>query len=147
MAHTITLNPDATPMIEAWKAAKEAEKAWAEHRRALEEQIYALHPNLIDSIQATLGASSALSVSASLADPAHTPVLKVEIKREFVLDQVAVTTLVADFPTLEGTLFKRTWTPTASRALFSALQGNTELSAELRQVVSFKPQRPYLTSL
>lgn len=146
MANKVNMNPDATPMIEAWKAAKEAEKAWAEHRRALEEQIYALHPGLIESLLRTLNASTALSTSATLSDAVNlSDVLKVEQKREIVLDQQAVTTMVATNPTLAGTLFKCTWSPTASRVLFSAMGGNTELSASLRQVVSFKEARPYLT--
>lgn len=146
MANKIDINPSAATLIESWKAAKEAEKAWVEHRRALEEQIYALHPGLIESLQATLNASTALFVSVMLNSDVGN-VMKVELKRELVLDQQAAATMVANNPTLSGTLFKCTWAPTASRVVFGAMGGNTELAAELRQAVSFKEQRPYLTQV
>lgn len=142
MANKIDINPSAVQLIADWDKAKESEKAWAEYRRALEEQIYALHPGLIESLKATLNASTALSVSVVLGN-----VMKVELKRELVLDQQAAATMVANNPTLSGTLFKCTWAPTASRVVFGAMGGNTELAAELRQAVSFKEMRPYMTQV
>ena len=142
MANKIDINPSAVQLIADWDKAKESEKAWAEYRRALEEQIYALHPGLIESLKATLNASTALSVSVMLGS-----VMKVELKRELVLDQQAASTMVANNPTLSGTLFKCTWAPTASRVVFGAMGGNTELAAELRQAVSFKEMRPYMTQV
>lgn len=135
----INQNPQSVPLISAWNAAKEAERAWAEHRRSLEEQILALHPGVLEAMEIGLRGSQAMSVSAELGT------LKVEVKRSAELDQVKLNEVVAEHPYLVGTLLKCTWGLISSRPLFSLLARGDEVSKALAEGIKFKLQRPYFS--
>ncbi len=136
---TVNMNPAAVAIMTAWTSAKEAEKSWAEYRRKLEEQILELHPGLLESLQRELDAGTALSVSTGLGT------MKVELKRTVELNQEKVNKVVEHAPYLAGLVFKRSWSPVASRSLFAAMAPEGEVEEQIRDAVSFRVAKPYFS--
>lgn len=135
----IAFNQQAAQLLTAWQSAKDAEKAWTEYRRQVEEQLLALHHDDIEAMEEELNAGTTLSTAAGIGT------LKLDVKRSIELDQAKVCAILAEAPFLAGVLFKCSWSPVASRSLFAALAGQGEVAEKLKDAVSFKMARPYFT--
>lgn len=133
----MTVNPAAHDLINAWVAAKDCERQWAEHRRNLEEQILSLHPNLVADLEQTLVQNSALSTSVAME------ALKVEVKRTIELDQDGTAQLIQQHPDLWGTVFRAKYEVASSKALFGLLATPSPVSEAVSKLLTFKSQRPY----
>lgn len=133
----MTVNPAAHGLINAWVAAKDCERQWAEHRRNLEEQILSLHPNLVADLEQTLVQNSALSTSVAME------ALKVEVKRTIELDQDGTAQLIQQHPDLWGTVFRAKYEVASSKALFGLLATPSPVSEAVSKLLTFKSQRPY----
>lgn len=133
----MTVNPAAHDLINAWVAAKDCERQWAEHRRNLEEQILSLHPNLVADLEQTLVQNSALSTSVAME------ALKVEVKRTIELDQDGTAQLIQQHPDLWGTVFRAKYEVASSKALFGLLATPSPVSEAVSKLLTFKAQRPY----
>lgn len=133
----MTVNPAAHDLINAWVAAKDCERQWAEHRRSLEEQILSLHPNLVADLEQTLVQNSALSTSVAME------ALKVEVKRTIELDQDGTAQLIQQHPDLWGTVFRAKYEVASSKALFGLLATPSPVSEAVSKLLTFKSQRPY----
>lgn len=133
----MTVNPAAHDLINAWVAAKDCERKWAEHRRNLEEQILSLHPNLVAGLEQTLVQNSALSTSVAME------ALKVEVKRTIELDQDGTAQLIQQHPDLWGTVFRAKYEVASSKALFGLLATPSPVSEAVSKLLTFKSQRPY----
>lgn len=133
----MTVNPAAHDLINAWVAAKDCERQWAEHRRNLEEQILSLHPNLVADLEQTLVQNSALSTSVAME------ALKVEVKRTIELDQDGTAQLIQQHPDLWGTVFRAKYEVASSKALFGLLATPSPVSEAVSKLLTFKSQQPY----
>ena len=133
----MTVNPAAHDLINAWVAAKDCERQWAEHRRNLEEQILSLHPNLVAGLEQTLVQNSALSTSVAME------ALKVEVKRTIELDQDGTAQLIQQHPDRWGTVFRAKYEVASSKALFGLLATPSPVSEAVSKLLTFKSQRPY----
>lgn len=133
----MTVNPAAHDLINAWVAAKDCERQWAEHRRNLEEQILSLHPNLVADLEQTLVQNSAPSTSVAME------ALKVEVKRTIELDQDGTAQLIQQHPDLWGTVFRAKYEVASSKALFGLLATPSPVSEAVSKLLTFKSQRPY----
>lgn len=133
----MTVNPAAHALINAWVAAKDCERQWAEHRRNLEEQILSLHPNLVADLEQTLVQNSALSTSVAME------ALKVEVKRTIEIDQDGTAQLIQQHPDLWGTVFRAKYEVASSKALFGLLATPSPVSEAVSKLLTFKAQRPY----
>lgn len=136
---TVTPTPEMQQLIDAWYQAKEVEKNWAEYRRNVEDEIFKLNPELIASLDSALDNSTSLSQSAQIGS------LKVEAKREVVLDQDATAHIIAAHPDLWLSLFKATYSTVSSRALFAVMSAQSPVAEAVKGLVSFKKSRPYFS--
>lgn len=136
---TITPTPDLQRLLDAWHTSKEGERQWAEYRRQVEDQILQANPELIASLESALDSSTSLSQSAQIGS------LKVEAKREVVLDQDATAHIIAEHPDLWLSLFKATYSTVSSRALFAVMGAQSPVAEAVKGLVSFKKSRPYFS--
>lgn len=136
---TITTTPELQQLIDAWYQAKEVEKNWSEYRRQVEDQILQANPELIASLDSALDSSTSLSQAALIGS------LKVETKREVVLDQDATAHVIAAHPDLWLSLFKATYSTVSSRALFAVMSAGSPVATAVKELVTFKKSRPYFS--
>ncbi len=136
---TVPVTPELQQLLDAWHQAKEVERSWAEYRRQVEDQILAANPELIASLDSALDSSTALSQSAQIGS------LKVEAKREAVLDQNQTAHVIAAHPDLWLSLFKATYSVVSSRALFAVMGAQSPVAEAVKGLVSFKKSRPYFS--
>lgn len=136
---TIPVTPDLQRLLDAWYQAKEVEKNWSEYRRQVEDQILQANPELIASLDSALDNSTSLSQSAQIGS------LKVEAKREIVLDQDQTAHVIAAHPDLWLSLFKAAYSTVSSRALFAVMGAQSPVAEAVKGLVSFKKSRPYFS--
>ena len=136
---TVTPTPEMQQLIDAWYQAKEVEKNWAEYRRNVEDEIFKLNPELIASLESALDNSTSLSQSAQIGT------LKVEAKREIILDQDQTAHIIAAHPDLWLSLFKAAYSVVSSRALFAVMGAQSPVAEAVKGLVSFKKSRPYFS--
>ena len=138
--NTVNVNPAANDLINAWVAAKDCERQWADHRRNIEEQILSLHPHLASDMEELLVRNNALSTSATMGS------LKIEVKRTIELDQERTAQLIQQHPDLWGTVFRAKYEVTSSKALFGLMATPSPVSEAVSSLLTFKTQRPYFAA-
>ena len=138
---TIPVTPELQQLLDAWHTSKEGERQWSEYRRQVEDQILQANPELIASLDSALDSSTSLSLSQS----ALIGTLKVEAKREAVLDQNQTAHVIAAHPDLWLSLFKATYSVVSSRALFAVMGAQSPVAEAVKGLVSFKKSRPYFS--
>lgn len=133
---TLNMTPNAKPLIDEWKAAKENEKGWAAVRKAKEDDLIAEYAKDFDDIVGELESSTSLTTTIQIGD------LKVTLGSGMSVTQVGATEFLQHYPTMQAILFKQEFKAVAKPILTTITGPESEMSKMLEEIVEFKPKRP-----
>lgn len=132
----LQLTKTRSDLVNLWKTAKEAEKAWNDQRKEIERRL-GEDCREIQQIQDELEASDKLTTTVALGD------LKVGIGVGIKCSQADLALFVQDYPKIGPVLFKTKYAPDA-KALISTLNTSEDrqMVDRLNRIVRFEEKNP-----
>jgi len=139
MSKGLPLKESVIELQKQWFAAKDAEKQWAEYRRAIEAHILSHYSSEAEQFMKELNASDSLSTGVKLDR------LKITFKRKIVVDQEETAAFCAANPQIATALFKTEFKLANSKAALTYLSGQVR-PANIDKALVIQEDKPYFSA-